>query len=158
MIHETIEYKSIVEVYGDDRAKRSGVRLMNHIDEGIEILDRIGASYEAKLAFCIHPIAQNGDSVEFSSVKVLAEEYAYFANKFLCKPETDHVRDLDALETHLHSDIDYRMSNECRDMLIADKEQNRKDFLEYHYGTHVRSSELYAYFELWLKYLYQYSH
>lgn len=157
MIEQTIEYTSIVEVYGNDCAKRSGVRLMNHIDEGVEILDRIGASYEAKLAFCIHPIAQNGDSVEFSTVKLLAEEYAYFANKFLCKSETDHIRDVNALENHLHGDIDFRMSNDCRDMLIADKEQNRKDFLKYHYGTHVRSLELYAYFDAWLKYLYQYS-
>ncbi|UUZ75444.1 hypothetical protein LP414_27395 [Polaromonas sp. P1(28)-13] len=37
------------------------------------------------------------------------------------------------------------------DMLIADKVQNRKDFLEHHKGRHQRSDELDFYFNHWLK-------
>jgi len=36
-------------------------------------------------------------------------------------------------------------------MLVADKVQNRKDFLAYHKGTHARSDELDYYFKLWLR-------
>ncbi len=36
------------------------------------------------------------------------------------------------------------------DMLIADKVQNRKDFLRYHYGPHQHWRELDLYFQMWL--------
>ena len=35
-------------------------------------------------------------------------------------------------------------------MLIADKVQNRKDFMMYHLHTHQRSKELEKYFNQWL--------
>ena len=38
-------------------------------------------------------------------------------------------------------------------MLIADKVQNYKDFLLYHYGIHERSNQLNQYFINWLSYL-----
>lgn len=155
-IKESVEYKAISSFYGDGRAKRSNVPFMNHIDEGLAILDRIGASDNAKLAFCIHPIAQSYNDVTFSLVSELAEEYTYFANKFLCTVETDHIRSLELLNDHLFGDIDYCMSNDCRDMLIADKEQNQKDFIIHHYGTHSRYVQLGEYFNLWLVFLKNY--
>lgn len=42
---------------------------------------------------------------------------------------------------------------DVRDMLIADKIQNYKDFIIYHRGTHPRSDELDTYFEAWLRVL-----
>jgi len=39
---------------------------------------------------------------------------------------------------------------EVNDMLVADKVQNKKDFMTYHYGTHDRSNELNQYFNEWL--------
>jgi hypothetical protein len=36
---------------------------------------------------------------------------------------------------------------------IADKIQNYKDFMLYHYGKHKRSNELYTYFHNWFKLL-----
>ena len=36
------------------------------------------------------------------------------------------------------------------DMLIADKVQNMKDFITYHYKKHKRSDELMGYFNKWL--------
>ncbi len=39
----------------------TGVHLMNHIDEGLFILKKIGASELAKRAYAIHPILQGDD-------------------------------------------------------------------------------------------------
>lgn len=155
-IKDSIEYKAIQEFYGDGEAKRSHIPFMNHIDEGLAILERINASDRAKRAFCIHPIAQSYNDVSFSDVEQLAKEYTYFANKFLCTPETDHIRSVEALGQHLFRDIDYLMSSDCRDMLIADKEQNQKDFMIHHYGTHPRYAELGDYFNIWLVFLKNY--
>lgn len=40
---------------------------------------------------------------------------------------------------------------EVNAMLIADKTQNRKDFVAYHKATHARSAELAHYFVTWLE-------
>jgi hypothetical protein len=40
-----------------------------------------------------------------------------------------------------------------REMLIADKIQNRKDFELYHKDTHPRAKELTEYFNEWMKIL-----
>jgi hypothetical protein len=40
---------------------------------------------------------------------------------------------------------------EVNEMLVADKVQNRKDFLLYHRGKHERSDALDLYFRRWLE-------
>jgi hypothetical protein len=45
------EYFLIYEYYKDKKAKRSGVPYMNHIDEGLIILNKINASEDAKKGF-----------------------------------------------------------------------------------------------------------
>lgn len=154
MIKASIEYLTIKDHYGSQIAKRSGIPLINHINEGIDILDVLVSSDEAKLAYCIHPLSQSGKDVSWSKVSTLANEYAYFANKYLCNHDTDHIKMIEQLDDHLHGDIDYHVSNDCIDMLIADKLQNRKDFMIYHYDSHDRSEQLYQYFNLWLSYLF----
>lgn len=52
------EYYLIKGYYFDRRAKRSNVFLINHIEEGLVILDVMGASEKAKKAFCLHPIVK----------------------------------------------------------------------------------------------------
>lgn len=54
-------YRLISEYYSDKVAKRSNVPLMNHIDEGIDILISIGACQDTIDAYCIHPILQSDD-------------------------------------------------------------------------------------------------
>lgn len=150
------EYKAISKFYGNQRAKRSQTPLMNHIEEGISILESIGASDYAIRAYIIHPIFQ-GDlewrvniarCEEFDNyIMALVLEYRKCANSYLCKPHTDDYQ-LEDLKTFVNI-----ISKDVRDMLYADKIQNRKDFNLYHKGSHTRSGQLSKYFDLWIEYL-----
>ena len=149
------EYKTIDEVYGKDTANRSGVPFMNHIDEGLAILQWIGGSLSAKKAYCLHPIYQSDDWLKVygvmnmrkrnifgmhANVIVNAVEYRSVANEYLSTREIEGINEI-------------RLSplKDVNDMLIADKIQNRKDFELYHEGTHPRSKELAQYFRNWLQ-------
>ncbi len=135
-------YETISTVYGDDTAKRSGVRLMNHIDEGLAILDDLGADQWTKDAYCLHPIIQNDKTFrEFNPTGhdplsiMLATEYRAVANASLS----------------YHQSPRYLLSarDEVNLMLVADKVQNLKDFLKYH-ASHPRAHDLHWYFWNWL--------
>jgi hypothetical protein len=143
------EYDVIGLFYGQRTATRSGVLLINHIHEGLMILDVIGSSELAKDAFCLHPIVQNYEDVDvsWSDALKLAEEYRDRANAYLCRPENDHIKTISDI-----SNLVGKMSKDCRDMLYADKIQNRKDFMLYHLN-HKRANQLQAYFDLWINYL-----
>lgn len=146
---ETLEYKSIQEYYGNKRAARSNCYLMNHIDEGLYILNSIGASVSAKKAFCIHPIIQSDDDLAANwcivknkfnaNVLGLALEYRHIANAYLSD------RYINSIE-----DINLSPLQEVNDMLIADKIQNYKDFIIYHSKSHDRKDILDTYFKNWL--------
>lgn len=156
-VSESYEYQSIVAFYdgGKECAKRSGVPKINHINEGLLILQQIGSSELAMKAFCIHPIFQDDETcIDFINSSTpfpfdwravaLAMEYRNAANAYLCRPETDfqpgeYLPDLSI--------------DEVKEMLIADKVQNKKDFVTYHQGTHPRSNQLTSYFDYWLSYL-----
>ncbi len=145
----TYEYKIISEVYGDTRAKRSGVLYMNHIDEGLAILDMIGASKDSKKAYCVHPLYQGDvdlletyDNANYSihyNIMLLVMEYRSIANEYLSSKVLAYPNQI-------------RLSplKDVNDMMIADKIQNRKDFDLYHKGKHARSTDLVWYFNLWL--------
>jgi hypothetical protein len=152
-IEKSREYKAISEFYGNRRAKRSNLPLMNHIDEGLRLLDRINASENAKKAFCLHPIVQSDDDLQSnyqtlswvnSDVILLVMEYRNKANAYLCKPETDHYT-RDHMPTLPLLDVKH--------MLIADKVQNYKDFKIHHAQTHARAKQYEIYFNNWLLYL-----
>jgi hypothetical protein len=138
-------YEMISKYYGDERAKRSGVPLINHINEGMAVLDYIGANDVTIDAYCIHPILQSdmdfkiNKTLDFDGIPtealLLACEYRHVANSYLSKDEI--------------SDFIGFTCKEVRQMLIADKIQNYKDFMLYHYGTHERSDALYSYFHNW---------
>lgn len=152
-LNPQLEYYVISDHYGGKIAKRSGVQLMNHIDEGLAILEWIGASEVAKRAYCIHPIVQSDvdlynnygyggilTPVRDPLVIIAAIEYRSVANEYL---STRSITNVDEI----------RLSplKVVNDMLIADKIQNRKDFELYHEGTHPRSEELAQYFRNWLE-------
>lgn len=149
-IESCIEYKLISEFYGERRAERSQVLLMNHINEGIKILQRIYATTPAMLAFAIHPLLQSDGDLAMEYPKIarqvdvyalgLAMEYRSVANEYLSHRSINHI-----------SEIRLSPLKSVNDMLVADKVQNYKDFILYHHGTHPRSKELHQYFRNWLE-------
>lgn len=142
-------YHLISRYYKGKKAKRSGVPYINHINEGLVVLQEIKASQTAMDAYCLHPMLQE-DSVLESSIKqmehvdhrvlIAAMEYRNVANRGLSCFQVD---DPDHIYLGPLKDV--------KDMLVADKVQNRKDFLEYHLGTHAKSKELDRYFRNWLR-------
>jgi len=142
-------YQIISDYYGDSTTKRSGVKLINHIDEGIEILNSIGADDDTIDAYCLHPILQSDEdfnknlTMDFTGVStkalLLAVEYRRVANSYL---STNKIEDFVGF-TNIS----------IKQMLLADKLQNEKDFALYHEGVHPRSAELREYFDNWLNIL-----
>ncbi len=138
-------YQAVSFHYGDRTARRSGVLLINHINEGLCILNAIAATQAAMQAYCLHPLFQ-GDQ-ELREVRpemlqrfspralLLVMEYRSVANAYLSERQINRIEEI-------------RLSplEEVQYMLIADKIQNRKDFERYHKPFHPRSIELELYF------------
>ncbi len=148
-ITATREYAAIEAHYADRRAARSGVLLMHHIDEGLQVLAARGASPRAMQAFCLHPLLQEDATLaaayprlaELSddpAVLALALEYRHIANATLSTRPIDNA-----------ADIPLSPLAEVNEMLVADKLQNWKDFVLHHRGRHARSAALDRYFALW---------
>jgi len=148
-------YEIVENHYGDRKTKRSGQRLMRHIDEGLVILEHIGADEGTKAAYCLHPLVQENRDLEANwlwlaldvkdpLVLVLTMEYRNIANAFL-SPMEEHKGYEDFRK------IAISPLYQVNQMLVADKIQNRMDFLTYHKGIHPRSDWLDAYFEAWMK-------
>ncbi|MCE9580578.1 MAG: hypothetical protein K8W52_46085 [Deltaproteobacteria bacterium] len=150
-VEASAEYRAIAAHYGERVARRSGVRLMQHIDEGLVILRALGADDVTQRAWCLHPLAQTpamlddacaalDDASDDGEVRALALAYRRTANAALS------TRPLaSAAEIALPGD------RAIAQLLIADKVQNRKDFLRHHRATHPRGDELDRYFRLWLE-------
>ena len=117
-------YQAIREFYGEQRAERSGVLYIRHIDEGLAILTAIDASLHAKRAYCLHPVVQadaalatafDDNSVirryQIDTYSVaLAVEYRSIANAYLSHRVITAV---DEIQLSPLADV--------QDMLIADK-------------------------------------
>ena len=71
---------------------------------------------------------------------VLAMEYRSVANRYLSN-----------MPLRATEDIELSLLPEVNQMLIADKVQNRKDFLIYHADSHPRADALSQYFVNWLQ-------
>lgn len=143
-------YEMICKFYGEREAKRSKVPLINHINEGLIILDILCASHDTKDAYCLHPMLQEDGELSKNACLVLdhspytimlAMEYRSVANEFL----RGRVNDVTVGKIRLSPLADVNL------MLIADKVQNRKDFEIYHKGTHPKSADLEEYFSMWLE-------
>lgn len=143
------ELAAISNYYGKRCAERSGVPLMNHITEGLLVLDEIKASEWAKRGWCLHPLVQEDTALhenfdwlqQFHPWSVaLAMEYRWVANSYLSSHPNRPIQ-----EIYLSPLPD------VNDMLIADKVQNYKDFLIHHLGSHPNSARLDQYFRQWLE-------
>lgn len=152
---------TIEEFYGNRTAARSGVPLMNHINEGTRILEAIGADPAAILAYRLHPIYQNDSDLEDNYRSLLNRpqlvvlyimEYRNIANASL----SDIVfrnNNKDWCPLELRRQIKISPLEQVNKMLIADKVQNWKDFKQFHLGKHARSDELDFYFRSWFRVL-----
>lgn len=150
---------SIEEFYGNRTAARSGVPLMNHINEGTRILEAIGAHPTAIEAYRLHPIYQNDSDLEDNYRSLLNRpqlvvlyimEYRNIANASL----SDIVfrnNNKDWCPLELRRPIKISPLEQVNKMLIADKVQNWKDFKQFHLGEHARSDELDFYFRSWFR-------
>ena len=158
-IKDTIGYQLTVDFYGDRCAKRSGIPLMNHINEGIIILERMNAEMYVQEAFSAHPLFQSDNDLNSNiglvweldqEVVALSFEYRNIANGFL----SHHMPKKKLFKKHdpysLRNLVHLSPLREVNQMLIADKVQNRKDFLLYHFGSHPESDILDIYFKVWL--------
>lgn len=159
---KSIAYGLISAFYGDRVAERSRVPLIHHVNEGLVILERIGASWTAAEAFCLHPLLQSDLDLPQHYLRVcregidkhtilLAMEYRNIANAFLSDKVILGPDDMGRDSVYTTAPLRLSPLSDVNDMLIADKVQNRKDFLRYHKGTHARSVELDHYFNVWLE-------
>jgi hypothetical protein len=121
------EWNAISLFYGNKKASRSKIPLINHIIEGISILDFLKSDYETMGAFCLHPLFQNNEELitvgkefitlrGFKNTVYLAMEYRGIANAYLPK------------DVFPKNGIKLSPILEVNQMLIANKIQNRKDF------------------------------
>lgn len=172
------EFQAIATFYGDRRAERSQVPLIRHIHEGRAIIKALGRKlpngtsfglYHAVHAYTLHPLFQNdaelmtfgldyarqAEAENLSPVNImLAMEYRARANAWLAdKVYMANFNDGGRGILQRTGKPDAGPIPEVHAMLIADKVQNRKDFLRYHKGTHARSAELDLYFQVWLEHL-----
>lgn len=142
-------YQKIKKHYGNIVTKRSNIPLINHIDEGLVILNELNASQDAKDAYCLHPLLQSDEDFlnhykdDYTGINtsaiILTMEYRRVANSYL---STGKMKNFVGFT-----------STDIYHMLYADKKQNEKDFALYHEGKHKRSKELREYFDNWLNIL-----
>jgi hypothetical protein len=145
------EYWSIQAFYWNKSAARSDVPYINHINEGVKILLNIGADRDAIYGYILHPIFQDQDTdvavrqlsegVQASSIQA-AIRYKKWANAWLSEKVVS--------PNNVIGQPSFGGDEVVRQMLIADKVQNKKDFLLYHKHSHPRSRQLEVYFDTWL--------
>lgn len=144
---DSTAYALIQKHYGDRQPKRAPVWLMNHIDEGLAILEHLGADNRAKETFCLHPLIQNDNDLRHNAFLLEnyslenwagAFEYRSVANEYLAS------RDISCIDEIRLSPLEF-----VNEALVADKIQNYKDFMLYHYGSHANSIRLFNYFHNW---------
>lgn len=156
--YENDHYVAIKEFYGERKAVRSQLPLVNHINEGTAILEYLGADNRTIEAFCIHPLLQADEDYLASTTDpysqltnyqlhpasvALTMEYRHIANAYLSKHYVSS-------EDKLPRIADPRVGH----MLIADKVQNYKDFLAtYSTLDYDKYNRLKNYFMNWLVHL-----
>jgi hypothetical protein len=157
------EFQMIARHYGDRTAVRSQVPLIQHICEGLHILQMTDATVFTARAYCLHPLFQSDADLKQNSELVMTEcldpfvmtlvmEYRHQANSWLSDKVWTKVIGGKVRAPAIRQDGKPTPGplREVQLMLIADKVQNYKDFLLHHKGTHPRSAELELYFKEWL--------
>lgn len=144
-IHLTYEYNWTKSILSETYAKRSGKSWMLHVDQGLQILDKLTYSATPLKAFCIHPIVQNTKSFVENFYQLdncdplavaLAVEYRNVANKGSRHSPNWFPIELSCL-MHVNT------------MLVADKVQNKFAYQNFT-KSEDKNMEIDHYFDLWL--------
>lgn len=138
-------YEKIRDYYGIKTAERSGVPLINHINEGLVVLNMLSASEWTKEAYCLHPMVQNDVDLRKTFSDFMVTKWDHRVIMYVMEYRNVANRGL------LGGTIKASPLEPVNTMLIADKCQNRKDFRLYHKDTHPKSVQLEAYFAAWLR-------
>ena len=152
-------YRLICASYAGKVARRSGVPYLNHVQEGVYMLVRtLGWRERVVAAYCVHPIFQSDRSMSrvldggidarglAVEEVVLAMEYRRVANAYV---STMRPKAVDEIELSPLAEVNA--------MLVADKVQNKKDFMGHMFkrvgrASYARASDRYVgYFESWLE-------
>lgn len=143
----------IEEFYGDKRAKRSGVRLINHIYEGKAWLEYFHARCPTIEAFCLHPMIQYETDCYENWQKIIRADFDNEVIMFLM--EYRNIANLGLRPSVMPEVFNPKISPtyHVNDMLRADKIQNRKDFYKYYRGNAYDTFQLEEYFASWMKVL-----
>jgi hypothetical protein len=143
------EYDLASEFWEDRIAKRTGVPFMLHVDEGLAVLNAIGATERAMRIYALHGVLQQcytDDTVHLNGLKNIAPDVIIGAMEYRAVANA-HLSFHDPSTLRLSEDPDVNAA------LVADKVQNRKDFEIHHKGSHKRSDALDSYFKRWLRIL-----
>jgi len=148
----TPEYQLIRKAYAGQRAKRSGVYYMAHIDEGLAVMQHLGHSLMAQRAYCLHPLVQEEERLHVTLANLLhnGSYRACLSKSWLLAMEYRAVANAYLSSDYFTGSARLSVVPEVNQMLIADKVQNRKDFEKHHAVTHPRALELSNYFKEWL--------
>ena len=148
-VHQTAEYKMVAAYYGNRVAKRSSCRLMEHIDEGLMLLENWGVGIPLLRAWCLHPLMQDdrlyleyiqyGSTMNEQATRI-AVEYRAIANAYLPKHQS-RLPDISAMD-------------EVNTLLLVDKLHNRWQFENTcmrRPGIYPNEQRLRQYFHEWLE-------
>lgn len=146
-------YEIISEFYGDRQTERSKIKLMAHINEGLEILHILRVNYETKSAYCLHPLFQD-DALLYQSYPKITNgawwDRLVTRNSLVLVMEYRNVANLYRKEHYLPGTVPTLSPlREVNQMLIADKLQTFKDFMRYRYATHPDAHDIHDYFRSW---------
>lgn len=138
----------VATFYGAKTSRRGAIPLMNHIDQGLLIMQERGSDEAAQAAFCLHPMVQNDEELSANFEVILSKGFnsktlAYlFEYRNIANQGLRGATNPDLLNIPLSGVFE---------MLVADKVQNRYSFEKYHLNTHPHRTELGDYFAAWLK-------
>lgn len=163
-IFDTNAFEAISQFYGDRRAERSGLSLLNHTIEGLAIMAAHAPGepylFDAMQGFCLHPMLQTDETLQENHhlmrfhaphAVLFAMEYRWLANNWLSdKVRYEYYSDGSKPLLTMKGKPDPGNLAPVHLMLVADKVQNYKDFLTHHSDTHPRRVELHLYFNTWL--------
>ena len=144
------EYDLAKTILSSRKTHRTGISHFVHVEEGLIILNNLTDDADTKGAFCLHPLIQKTSDFidnyiclkDCSPISVaLAVEYRWIANQ-----GTRYY-----LETNPGAKIILSEFLEINHMLIADKIQNRKDFLATFNRNDSEFDALDQYFKNWME-------